>query len=149
QYVSPHRNAVDACFFRVMEQGMAPDWIDEAEAVAEGPKFLKAWKVIFCPRLATAEPAFRKALESYAAAGGKLIQFKGDKLLLKGSIVVDHDFGDPSLYFAEKVEKAGGVASPAYRDLAWRAWNNGLAPTFAKDLAGWLGPQDYQCANTD
>jgi hypothetical protein len=150
QYVSPHRNAVDSCFFRIMEQGLVPDWIDEAEAVDKGPSFLHQWKVIFCPRLATGDVAFRKTLlEAYAATGGKLIQFKGDKLLLKGSIVADHDFGDPTKYYMEKVEKAGGVASPAYRDQAWRKWNNDLAPNFAKDLATWLGRQEYESSNKE
>jgi hypothetical protein len=149
QYVSPHRNAVDSCFFRIMEQGMAPDWIDESEAVALGADGLARWKVMFCPRLATATPAFRKALEGFVTAGGKLIQFKGDKLAIAGSIVADHGFGDPGKYFAEKVEKTGGVASPEYRDLAWRKWNNDLAPTFAKDFARWLGPQEYEVASTD
>ena len=105
QYFSPHHNAVDACFFRVMEQGFAPNWIDESEAAAKGADFLKQWKAILCPRLATASPAFRKALEEYIAAGGKLMQFKGDKLLLKGSIIADHDFGDPGKYYAEKVQE--------------------------------------------
>src|SRR5207302_3278988 len=85
QYASPHRNAVDASFFRVMETGLAPNWIDEFEATEGGVAFLGEWKVLLCPRLAHVTPAFRKALEDYAARGGKLIQFKGDKLLLKGS----------------------------------------------------------------
>jgi hypothetical protein len=149
QYASPHRAAVDACFFRVMEQGMTPNWIDEAEAAEKGTDFLKQWKVIMCPRLATAAPAFRKALEGYVAAGGKLIQFKGDKLLIPGSIVADHGFGDPSAYYFDKVEKDGGITSPAYRDLSWRQWSNDLAPTFGKDLAGWIGPQPYECGNKE
>jgi hypothetical protein len=149
QYFSPHNSAVDACFFRVMEQGFAPNWIDESEATAEGAKFLKQWKVILCPRLATASPTFRKVLEDYIAAGGKLVQFKGDKLLLKGSIVAEHDFGDPGKYYAEKVQTDGNILSPNYRDLAWRKWNNDLAPTFAKDLAGWIGPREYECSNKE
>jgi hypothetical protein len=149
QYFSPHHNAVDACFFRVMEQGFAPNWIDEVEAVEQGADFLKQWKVILCPRLATATPEFRKVLEEYVAAGGKLVQFKGDKLLIKGSIVADHGFGDPGEYYAEKVQKDGGILSPYYRDLAWRKWNNDLAPTFAKDLASWIGPREYECSNKE
>jgi len=149
QYFSPHNSAVDACFFRVLEQGFAPNWIDEAEATAEGADFLKQWKVILCPRLATASPAFREVLEKYVAAGGKLIQFKGDKLLIKGSTVADHDFGDPGQYYADKVEKEGGILSPNYRDLAWRKWSNDLAPTFAKDLATWTGPREYECSNKE
>jgi hypothetical protein len=149
QYASTHRNAVDACFFRVMEQGMAPNWIDEAEATEQGAKFLKQWKVILCPRLAMAAPAFRKVLEEYIAGGGKLVQFKGDKLLLKGSIVADHEFGDASQYYEEKVKDQGGILSPNYRDLALRKWNNDLAPTFAKDLASWIGPQEYECSNKE
>jgi hypothetical protein len=149
QYFSPHHNAVDSCFFRVMEQGFAPNWIDEAEATEMGADFLKQWKVILCPRLATAAPKFRKVLEDYVAAGGKLVQFKGDKLIIKGSIVADHSFGDPGQYYAEKVEKNGGILSPNYRDLAWRKWNNDLAPTFAKDLAKWVGPREYECSNKE
>ncbi len=149
QYFSPHHNAIDACFFRVLEQGFAPNWIDEAEATERGADFLKQWKVILCPRLATAAPAFRETLEKYAAAGGKLVQFKGDKLLLKGSIVADHDFGDPGQYYAERVQNDGGILSPNYRDLAWRKWNNDLAPTFAKDLAAWIGPREYECSNKE
>jgi hypothetical protein len=149
QYASPHRNAVDACFFRVMEQGLAPNWIDEQEAAEMGAKFLKQWKAILCPRLATAAPRFKQVLEEYVAGGGKLIQFKGDKLILKGSIVADHDFGDPSEYYATKVQNEGGILSPNYRDLAWRKWNNDLAPNFAKDLAAWIGPREYECGNKE
>src|SRR5262249_18713730 len=78
QYASPHRDAVDACFFRVMEQGIVPNWIDEVEATEKGAKFLLQWKVIQCPRLATATPAFQKGLEDYGPGGGKPIQFRGD-----------------------------------------------------------------------
>jgi outer membrane protein assembly factor BamB len=131
-----------------MQTGMTPNWIDEAEAAEKGAAFLKQWKVIFCPRLTTATPAFQKALEDYAAAGGKLIQSKGDKLLIKGSIVADHDFGDPTKYYLENV-KNNDITSPAYRDLSWRKWNNDLAPTFAKDLANWLDEQPYRCSNTE
>jgi hypothetical protein len=149
QYVSPHRNAVDACFFRIMEQGIIPNWLDEVEAAEKGASFLKQWKAILCPRLATVSPAFRAALEKYIAGGGKLIQFKGDKLLLPGSIVADHGFGDPSQYYEEKVKNDGNILSPNYRDLAWRKWNNDLAPTFAKDLVVWIGPQEYECSNKE
>ena len=60
--------------------------------------------MILCPRLTTTTPALRKALEGYIAAGGKLIQFKGDGLILKGSIIADHGFGDPSEHW-EEVQK--------------------------------------------
>src|SRR5262249_5299087 len=132
-----------------MEQGIVPNWIDEAEATENGAKFLLQWKVVMCPRLATATPAFQKVLEEYVGGGGKLIQFKGDRLLIKGSIVADHGFGDPSRYYQDKVQADGGVISPNYRDLAWRKWNNELAPTFAKDLAEWIGPQPYECGNKE
>jgi hypothetical protein len=46
QYAGVHRAAVDSCFFRVMEQGMVPNWIDEVEATEKGVDFLKKWKVI-------------------------------------------------------------------------------------------------------
>ena len=148
EYAGIHRAAVDACFFRVMEQGMVPNWIDEVEASDKGADFLKQWKVIFCPRLTTATPAFQKALEGYVAAGGKLIQLKGDTLLIKGSIVADHGVGDPSAHW-EEVQKNGGYSSPLYRDLQWRKWNNDLAPTFAKDFAQWVGEQSYRSSNHD
>ena len=64
-------------------KGMVPNWIDEVEATEKGADFLKQWKVIMCPRLTTATPAFRKVLEGYVAAGGKLIQFKGDALTIR------------------------------------------------------------------
>ena len=146
EYAGIHRAAVDSCFFRVMEQGMVPNWIDEVEATAKGADFLKQWKVILCPRLTTATPAFQKALEGYVAAGGKLIQFKGDGLIIKGSIIADHGFGDPSQRW-EEVQKNGGYSSPMYRDLQWRKWNNDLAPTFAKDFADWIGEQPYRSSN--
>jgi len=148
EYAGIHRAAVDACFFRVMEHGMVPNWIDEVEAADKGADFLKQWKVIFCPRLTTATPALRKALESYVAAGGKLIQLKGDTLLIKGSIVADHGVGDPSEHW-EEMQKNGGYSSPLYRDLQWRKWNNDLAPTFAKDFAAWVGEQPYRSSNHD
>ena len=148
EYAGIHRAAVDSCFFRVMEQGMVPNWIDEVEATAKGADFLKQWKVIMCPRLTTATPAFQKALEGYVAAGGKLIQFKGDGLIIKGSIIADHGFGDPSAHW-EEVQKNGGYSSPMYRDLQWRKWNNDLAPTFAKDFARWVGEQPYRSSNHD
>ena len=90
----------------------------------------------------------RKALEGYIAAGGKLIQFKGDGLILKGSIIADHGFGDPSEHW-EEVQKNGGYSSPLYRDLQWRKWNNDLAPTFAKDFESWIGKQPYRSSNHD
>ncbi|HVS39187.1 MAG TPA: hypothetical protein VMS17_26755, partial [Gemmataceae bacterium] len=149
-YANIHRAAVDSCFFRVMEQGMVPNWIDEIEATdsTKGVEFLRRWKVIMCPRLTTATPAFRKVLEDYVAAGGKLIQFKGDGLIIKGSIVADHGFGDPSERW-EEVQKDGGYSSRMYRDLGWRKWNNDLAPTFARDFADWIGEQPYRSSNHD
>jgi hypothetical protein len=147
-YANIHRAAVDSCFFRVMEQGIVPNWIDEVEASDKGADFLKQWKVIMCPRLTTATPAFQKALEGYIAAGGKLIQFKGDGLIIKGSIVADHGFGDPSEHW-EEMQKNGGYSSPLYRDLQWRKWNNDFAPTFAKDFAAWIGEQPYCSSNRD
>ena len=104
--------------------------------------------MIFCPRLTTATPAFQKVLEGYVAAGGKLIQFEGDGLIIKGSIVAKHGFGDPSAHW-EEVQKDGGYSSPIYRDLQWRKWNNDLAPTFARDFAGWVGEQPYRSSNHD
>lgn len=148
QYVSTHRSAAQSCFMRVMECGMAPNWIDEFEAVEKGVEFLKQWKVILCPRLTVATPEFRKVLEGYIAAGGRLVQFKGDKLLLQGSTVADHDFADGAEYYKANVTEPG-VVHPNYRDLAWRKWNNGLAPGFAKDLASWIGDQPYSAANKE
>lgn len=148
QYVSPHRAAVQSCFMRVMECGMAPNWIDEFEAVEKGVGFLKQWKVILCPRLTVATPEFRQALEGYIAAGGRLVQFKGDKLLLQGATVAEHDFGDGAEYSKANLTEQGAV-HPNYRDLAWRKWNNDLAPSFAKDFAFWIGEQPYSAANKE
>jgi hypothetical protein len=148
QYANLHGPAIDACFFRVMENGLAPNWIDETEATEGGAEFLRQWKVIFCPRLSTASPSIRAALEGYVAAGGKLIQAKGDKLLIEGSIVADHEFGNPTQYYLERVGDAG-ITDPDYRDLAWRDWNNAMAPTFGEDLAGWIGERPFWAENRD
>ncbi len=147
-YAGIHRAAVDSCFFRVMEQGIVPNWIDEVEASDKGADFLKTWKVIMCPRLTTITPALQKVLDGYIASGGKLIQFKGDGLIIKGSIVADHGFGDPSEHW-EEMQKNGGYSSRMYRDLGWRKWNNDFAPTFAKDFASWIGEQSYRSSNHD
>ena len=148
QYASAHREAVSACFFRILETGIIPNYLHEVEVTEKGAAFLKQWKVVFCPALATATPVFQKALEEYAASGGKLIQFKGDALALKGAIVADHSWDYGSRYWNQ--HKAGDNLPPALnRDLAWREWNRGTAPTFAQDLREWLGPQPYSISNKE
>ncbi|MBI4023547.1 MAG: hypothetical protein HY360_01110 [Verrucomicrobia bacterium] len=167
-YASTHRDAVNACFFRLLDAGMIPNTVDEVETIEKGAEFLKQWKVIFCPALTIATPKFRKALEDYVAAGGKLIQFKGDKLMISGSIVADHTVPDPMEYYeknikanqdaAAKAKTAGdaagetaanAVAYKASTDLAYRQWNNAGAPNFAAELAEWLGPQPYAGSNRE
>lgn len=145
-YISPHRDAVSLTFWRVMETGVIPNWVDEYEATEKGGSFLKQWKVIFLPRLTTISPALRKALEEYMAGGGKLIQNKGDKLILPGAIVADHEFGNPTTRYTE----ADIEHNPAQgHDLAWRAWNNSFAPNFARDLESWIGTRPYRSSNAE
>ncbi|HUT59463.1 MAG TPA: hypothetical protein VNA25_16560, partial [Phycisphaerae bacterium] len=141
-YASPHREAVDQCFFRTMETGIVPNYTDEGEAEVKGAAFLKQWKVIYCPRLAYAAPAFRKALEGYIAAGGKLVQCKDDKLKLAGATVVDHSFVDMTAYYNQNKDNRA-----AYVDLVLRKRVGALAPNFAQELAGWLGEQPYSLSN--
>jgi hypothetical protein len=150
-YTGKHRDAVQAAFFRVCETGMVPNIVDEFEAVERGTPFLQQWKVIFCPALTYATPAFKKTLEQYVAGGGTLVQFKGDTLIIPGSTVVDHTFGNNTQYWLEQV---AGVKDPiqratAYMDLAVRKWNNAGAPHFAEELAKWIGSQPYASSNTD
>ena len=141
-YASPHREAVDQCFFRTMETGIVPNYIDEGEVEVKGASFLKQWKVIYCPKLAYAAPAFRKALEGYIAGGGKLVQCKDDKLKLAGATVVDHSFVDMTAYYNQNKDNRA-----AYVDLVLRQRVGALAPNFAKELAGWLGDQPYSLGN--
>ena len=69
-----------------------PNWIDEGETTAKGADFLKQWKVIYCPGLTFATPAFRKAIEGYIAAGGKFVQDKKDGLKFDGAVLVDYQY---------------------------------------------------------
>jgi hypothetical protein len=150
-YASTHREAVSACFFRVLECGLIPNTVDEVEAVENGAAFLTQWKVIFCPALTHATPQFRKALEEYVATGGKLIQAKGDKLVIPGSVVADHTFGNGTEYYLKNIDKNPDLSAKhkASTDLAWRAWNNAGAPRFAAELAEWIGPQPYRSSNPE
>lgn len=145
-YVSPHRDAVSLCFWRVMENGIAPNWIDEEEAVQNGGSFLKQWKAIMVPRLTTISPALKKVLEEYIAAGGKLVQFKGDELILPGATISEARFGNSALHYKEQeIDKN----PPKGWDLSWRAWNNAQAPGFSKELESWIGVQPYRTSNPD
>ena len=146
-YYSPHRSAVDQTFFRVMETGMIPNWIEEVEVTEKGAAFLQQWKVIYCPRLSTLTPTMRTALETYIANGGKFVQMKGDALLLNGAIVADYDFGSWEEYWNTRLREKPPTNEGT--DLAIRKWNMDFAPTFAKDLAGWLGEMFYRSSNTD
>ena len=89
-YDSPHREWVTQCYFAAMETGIVPNWIEEVEVELKGAAFLSQWKVVFCPGLMTATPKLTKALTDYVAAGGKLIQFKEDKLRIAGAIAIGH-----------------------------------------------------------
>ena len=48
-YANIHRAAVDSCFFRVMEQGMVPNWIDEVEASHQGRRLPQEVEGHFVP----------------------------------------------------------------------------------------------------
>lgn len=150
-YYSKHRDAVGACFFRVLETGLIPNCIDEAEVVEKGPGFLKQWKVIFCPALNYATPPFRRALEDYAAGGGKLIQFETDKLVIPGAVVVDHAIGNGFEHYQKNIVGEKDLQRKAINgsDLVWRTLNNAGAPNFAAELAEWLGPLPYGSSNRD
>ncbi|MHB0934800.1 MAG: WD40 repeat domain-containing protein [Armatimonadota bacterium] len=146
QVDNSHSVAVDACFFRCVDAGVVPNWIDEVEAAEKGARFLKQWKVIFCPGLSTATPAFRKALEEYIAGGGKLIQFKGDKLQLKDAVIADHSYRNGSEYW---LEHPRAIDNYNHSDRVFLQWLNNFAPTFARDLADWIGLQPYGVENID
>lgn len=165
-YASRHREAVNACFFRVLETGLIPNVVDEVEVVEKGAAFLKQWPVVFCPALTYATPAFLKVLDDYCAGGGKLIQFADDKLVVGGAVRAAHTFGSGTEYYMTRIvantaaanaaKKAGDSAAEAKAaragmeagtDLAWRGWNMAGAPTFAADLAGWVGPRPYASSN--
>jgi hypothetical protein len=126
---------------RIMATGRMPNWIDESEATAKGVDFLKQWKVIYCPGLTTATPAFKKAIADYIAVGGKFIQNQDDSLQIPGAIVKNYSFstsGDPG--HNEKGELTN--------DYYWRQWQLQSAPTFENDLAHWLGDEPYR-SNAD
>lgn len=134
-YASAHREHVTATMRRIMSTGLEPNWIDEYEASKKGAAFLQQWKVIYCPGLATADAAFRKAIEGYIAGGGKFIQDRADRLHFNGAVLVDYPYTAPN----PPTFEAG-----LFNDYAQRKYSLDLAPTFAADLAGWLGPQPYR-----
>jgi len=140
QYLSPHHAAVDSCFFRVMDSGIMPNWIDEGEVDVSGPDFLKQWKVIYVPGLAYARPEFRQKLEAFIASGGKLVQFKGDKLELKSAIRADYKA--QGWWEHPNLEAGAGID-----EFSWRKWDMSTAPTFREDLAKWLGPRPWESSN--
>jgi hypothetical protein len=142
-YVSRHRDAVSLSFWRLMDMGLLPNWIDESEASAKGAAFLKQWKVIVLPRLTTISPELRKALEEYIAGGGKLVQFKDDTLKLPGALISDADFGDSSQHYKDVTQ----TDATQNRDLNWRAWNEETAGHFARDINAWIGARPYRSSN--
>ncbi|MFW6060742.1 MAG: PQQ-binding-like beta-propeller repeat protein, partial [Phycisphaeraceae bacterium] len=145
-YYSPHREAVKQCFFRAIETGMIPNWIDEHEAVTEGAAFLAQWDVIFCPALATATDEFRQVLRQYVRDGGTLVQYADDELRIDGAVRADYRIGDFAAF--QQQQKSDG-ASGGTQDLHVRAWNRQLAPGFQEDLAEWVGEQPYDTTNDD
>ena len=145
QYASKHREMVEACFYRIMDTGIIPNHIDEVEAAEKGVDFLKQWKVIYCPGLETATQAFRKALTDYVASGGRLIQYQGDGLKIPGATVVNYSYGSTTVQYMEHIYNKPD--SNAGSDLEWRKWIEAQAPTFAKDLTGWLGNMPYRSSN--
>ena len=134
-YGSAHRAQIKATMWRAMSAGMAPSWIDEYEAVEKGAPFLSQWKVIYCPGLAVARPAFRKALEAYVAGGGKLVQGAADPLQISGALRVVYAY-------------AGGDPPPEegvlLNDYALRKYRLDLAPGFERDLRAWTLPQPFR-----
>ncbi|MFW6060607.1 MAG: WD40 repeat domain-containing protein [Phycisphaeraceae bacterium] len=144
-YYSPHHQAVKQSFFRVMDTGTIPNWIDEHEATTQGAEFLAQWEVIFLPGLATATDAFRQVLRQYARNGGTLVQHADDELKIEGAVRADYRIAMMSEY-AEQRESEN---LPTSGDLAVRDWNRQLAPTFHEDLAEWVGDLPYDTTNGD
>jgi hypothetical protein len=152
-YASRHRDAVNQTFFRILETGMIPNCIDEAEIVEKGADFLQQWKVLYVPGLQYAKPEFKAALEAYVKAGGTLVQNKGDGLIIDGATVLEHQFPSSSTYYREKI--AGLLkdnkeeAALNSTDLAWRQWTAAGAPNFAKELADLIGEQPFESSNKE
>ena len=150
-YVDIHPLLVQRCFYRAVDAGIVPNWVDEYEATQKGPEFLKQWKVIYCPGLMTATPEFRKLLTDYVAAGGKLIQYKTDAVKIPGAIVADypyatgHDYvGEHEGQFADKLKRMLGPDAPPDGDVAYADWSDAWAEKFASDLHGWIGERPYR-----
>ncbi|MBA3847875.1 MAG: hypothetical protein H0X45_14700, partial [Planctomycetes bacterium] len=137
QYGSPHSKAVSQCFMHcVHATGTIPNWIDEVEASEKGAAFLQQWRVIYCPLLANAKPAFLKALAGYVAGGGTLVQFADDPLQIPGAFRGAYLTADQR---ALAIPTENATYSPGLRETAIRDWLAAAAPTFAADLAGFLG----------
>ena len=132
-YLDKHRRAVLHTMWRAMSAGLAPNWIDEYEVVEKGAAFLRQWKVVYCPGLAVIRPEFRNALEQYVAAGGTLVQGKGDAAEITGSVRVSYAYPD-----GEPPDE--GMLR---NDYASRRRSLELAPGFDTDLKSWLSPQAY------
>ncbi|MGB2824281.1 MAG: hypothetical protein WBF17_25125, partial [Phycisphaerae bacterium] len=146
-YDSPHREWVTQCYFATMETGIVPNWIEEAEVELKGAKFLSQWRVIFCPGLMTATPKLTKALTDYVAAGGKLIQFKEDKLRIGGAIAIGHTADSWHRYWTELLQNQ--PASNKGMDLVVRKWTGELIPEIARDLPAWAGECPCGSSNKD
>jgi hypothetical protein len=146
-YDSPHREWVSQCYFAAMDAGFMPNWVEECEVELKGGKFLSQWKVIFCPGLMKATPALAKALEDFVAGGGKLIQFKEDKLQIAGAVAIDHKLDGWYRIWKTLIENK--PASNVGTDLYCRKWTNELIPDIAKNLKEWAGKQVCGSSNKD
>jgi hypothetical protein len=146
-YDSPHREWVTQCYFAAMDTGIVPNWIEEAEVELKGAKFLSPWRVILCPGLLTATPALTKALTDYVAGGGRLIQFRADKLRIPGATVIDHTADTWNRYWKELLE--GQAPSNKGTDLTVRKWTDGLIPEIAANLLAWAGERPCGSSNKD
>lgn len=150
-YHSPHQQYVFMTFFRVMETGRIPNWLDEGEAVEKGADYLLQWPVIMCPGLTRVPENLREVIEAYIAGGGTFVQFKDDAEQFEGAVIADHDYAMWSEYHQENLSEPGidGERHQANQDLEWRGWNMAQAPTFERDLASWLGEARYDVASND
>ena len=134
-YHSDHRTHVVKTMWRVMSAGMVPNWVDEYEAVEKGADFLKSWRVVYCPGLAVAKPELRSVLSAYVAAGGKLVQGKGDPIHIPGAIRVGYAYEGPNPPPGE---------GPSVNDYADRKYNMDLAPGFEADLEAWTPARPFK-----
>ena len=153
-YVVVHPWLVQRCFYRCVDAGVVPNYLDEIEAVTKGVNFLLQWSLIYCPGLHTATPAFRQLLTDYTAAGGKLVQYKSDTLRIPGAIIVDYPIGAGHDYAGEHEGPLGprfkrllGDSAPPDNDVAYEYWSDEWAVRFANDMNKWIGECPYRSSN--